>query len=142
MYHLPQSQFPTGTPYCFGARELARIIPRFKGTGREVGRPRASQRMAGKGARKRAKHSTYTSTGVRAPWVMEQPKAPAMAKREYRSMPLRVGVGGTAAAAFSMAALTLGEPVEGGAAAAAIVSVREGVSGNQRKENEMMIKKG
>ena len=30
---------------------------------------------------------TYTSTGVKAPWVMEQPRAPASAKREYRSMP-------------------------------------------------------
>lgn len=29
----------------------------------------------------------YTSTGVNAPWVMEQPSAPATAKREYRSKP-------------------------------------------------------
>jgi hypothetical protein len=53
---------------------------------------------------------TYTSTGVRAPWVMEQPKAPARAKREYRSMP--VSFLGSAALTFWTTASSLVEPVD------------------------------
>lgn len=37
---------------------------------------------------------TYTSTGVRAPWVMEQQTAPARANLEYRAAPLTCGAAG------------------------------------------------
>jgi hypothetical protein len=51
---------------------------------------------------------TYTSTGVRAPWVTEQQTAPARAKREYRARPW----GPWAALTFWTTASTLVEPVD------------------------------
>ncbi len=56
--------------------------------------------------------STYTSTGVRAPWVTEQQTAPANAKREYRATP--ESLLGAAASTFCLTASSLTLPVEAG----------------------------
>jgi hypothetical protein len=65
---------------------------------------------------------TYTSTGVRAPWVIEQQTAPAKANREYRSKP--VGPAGFSFAPMAaFAASTLDEPVPVGGADVAIMTV-------------------
>jgi hypothetical protein len=53
---------------------------------------------------------TYTSTGVRPPWVMEQQRAPAKANLEYKAKPLSFS--GVLAATFEMAASTFAEPVD------------------------------
>jgi hypothetical protein len=54
---------------------------------------------------------TYTSTGVRPPWVTEQQTAPAKANRAYRLAP--VGAVGSmwAAMVFALTASSLLEPV-------------------------------
>src|SRR5690242_10436149 len=66
------------------------------------------------------RRATYTSTGVRAPWVTEQQTAPAKAKREYRAAP--VGASGAGrAASLALAASTLLEPVAVGGGAVDIV---------------------
>jgi hypothetical protein len=62
---------------------------------------------------------TYTSTGVRAPWVTEQQTAPAKAKREYRAMPVGA-VGSMLAATLALTASSLDEPVLVGGAEVAI----------------------
>jgi hypothetical protein len=54
--------------------------------------------------------TTYTSTGVRAPWVTEQQIAPARANLEYNWIPLSFS--GVLATAFGTTASTLAEPVE------------------------------
>jgi len=61
---------------------------------------------------------TYTSTGVRPPWVTEQQTAPAKANLEYRARPLNFS--GVLAATFWTRASTLVEPVEVGAEAIAM----------------------
>lgn len=68
----------------------------------------ATQPLAAVGAVKG--RQTYTSTGVRAPWVTEQQTAPANANREYRARPVGA-VGSTWAAMLAFAASTLAEPV-------------------------------
>jgi hypothetical protein len=55
---------------------------------------------------------TYTSTGVKAPWVTAQQTAPAKANLEYRSRPC--GLLGSAAAAVALMASSLTEPVDEG----------------------------
>lgn len=70
--------------------------------------------------------TTYTSTGVRAPWVTEQQTAPAKAKREYRSRP--VGAAGWADKSLAFAASILPEPVAVGGGEVAMVADRDGMS--------------
>lgn len=53
---------------------------------------------------------TYTSTGVRPPWVTEQQTAPARANREYKATP--ESWAGSAALTFWTMASTLAEPVD------------------------------
>jgi hypothetical protein len=65
------------------------------------------------------RQETYTSTGVRAPWVTEQQTAPAKANREYRARPVGA-VGSMWAATLAFAASSLAEPVLVGGAEVAI----------------------
>ncbi len=68
---------------------------------------------------------TYTSTGVRPPWVTEQQTAPASANLEYNARPLSFS--GVCALVFWTMASSFVDPVdEGGADAAMVIVVRGG----------------
>lgn len=69
---------------------------------------------AREGYARAGRDDSYTSTGVRPPWVTEQQTAPAKANLEYRARPLSFW--GAAALTFSLMASTLVEPVEVGGA--------------------------
>lgn len=58
---------------------------------------------------------TYTSTGVRPPWVTEQQIAPARANLEYNATPLSFS--GALARTFCTTSSTLTAPVDGAAVA-------------------------
>ncbi len=65
-----------------------------------------------------AAHTTYTSTGVRPPWVTEQQIAPANANLEYSARPLSFS--GVFAEAFWTRPSSFVDPVDEGGVDAAI----------------------
>ena len=69
----------------------------------------------------RLAEEAYTSTGVRPPCVTEQQTAPAKANLEYNAKPLSFS--GVCALVFCTTASSLVEPVDDGAADAAILGV-------------------
>lgn len=68
---------------------------------------------------------TYTSTGVRAPWVTEQQTAPARANLEYRATPESFS-GVLAFVVWTMAS-SFPEPVEDGVADMEMSIIRDEV---------------
>lgn len=71
---------------------------------------------------------TYTSTGVRPPWVTEQQTAPAKAKREYRATPDSF-LGSAAASTFCLMLSSFDEPVDVGGAVAVPLIVKVLIGG-------------